>query len=593
MALIYKDGSLSTTTTTGDILYRANSSALARLAIGSTGQVLTVASGIPAWSTDTEAYLPSVGGTMSGPIAMGGNNISGGGTITGTFVGGITGNVTGNTSGSSGSTTGNAATATTLATARNINGVSFNGSAAITVTSAAGTLSGSTLASGVTASSLTSVSTLTSLTVTGDTTVNNGNVEIFNAKALWLYSTATTSNYELFSLDKPDAGNARLRVYKSGSGTDRGMEFHTGGSERMRILSTGNVGIGTESPYTKLVINHGGAAQAPLNAAWASTEGVGWYGNDGILELFSRDDNTTWGHSLSFKRYKDSDGALISGFAFGTWTNTGNQNSNTFNRISLTHGSDPYAQNNTEIMSWLPSGRVGIGATNPASLLHVSDTGTASVDDQVRFFRPALASGNYYSIGFGRAEASGESAFLEYHYNSTIANSFVGIGNYGDSVDNGVGLVVRKGGNVGIGQTAPASSHGFSPGLELRGEPFLRFEESGGSTGYEFVMNSGTDKLRLISTTAGADVFNITPTAATFAGHVYPSGDGAKDLGASDKQWRNIYTADFHLNNTSREEGNEVDGTKGNWTIQEGRNDLYLLNNETGKQYKFNLTEIE
>jgi len=52
--------------------------------------------------------LPLAGGTMSGNIAMGGNDISGGGTITGTFVGGITGNVTGNASGT-------AATVTTAA----------------------------------------------------------------------------------------------------------------------------------------------------------------------------------------------------------------------------------------------------------------------------------------------------------------------------------------------------------------------------------------------------------------------------------------------------------------------------------------------
>jgi hypothetical protein len=68
-----------------------------------------------------------------------------------------------------GALTGNASTATTLATARAINGVNFDGSAAITVTAAAGTLSGATLASGVTASSLTSVGTLTSLTVSGAT----------------------------------------------------------------------------------------------------------------------------------------------------------------------------------------------------------------------------------------------------------------------------------------------------------------------------------------------------------------------------------------------------------------------------------------
>jgi hypothetical protein len=78
----------------------------------------------------------------------------------------ITADLTGNVSGSSGSTTGNAATATALQTGRNINGVSFDGTADITVTAAAGTLSGATLASNVLASSLTSVGTLANLTVT-------------------------------------------------------------------------------------------------------------------------------------------------------------------------------------------------------------------------------------------------------------------------------------------------------------------------------------------------------------------------------------------------------------------------------------------
>jgi hypothetical protein len=51
----------------------------------------------------------------------------------GTLVANIEGNVTGNVSGSSGSTTGNAATATALATARTISGVSFDGTANITL----------------------------------------------------------------------------------------------------------------------------------------------------------------------------------------------------------------------------------------------------------------------------------------------------------------------------------------------------------------------------------------------------------------------------------------------------------------------------
>ena len=76
-----------------------------------------------------------------------------------------------NTSGDQ-DTSGNAATATALATGRTINGTSFDGTANITVTAAAGTLTGNTLNSGVTASSLTSVGTLTTLTV--DNIVVNG-----------------------------------------------------------------------------------------------------------------------------------------------------------------------------------------------------------------------------------------------------------------------------------------------------------------------------------------------------------------------------------------------------------------------------------
>ena len=58
-------------------------------------------------------------------------SVTGVATITGGVVGNLTGNVTGNTSGSSGSCTGNAATATALANARTIGGVSFDGTANI------------------------------------------------------------------------------------------------------------------------------------------------------------------------------------------------------------------------------------------------------------------------------------------------------------------------------------------------------------------------------------------------------------------------------------------------------------------------------
>src|SRR6056300_1616 len=73
------------------------------------------------------------------------------------------------------------------------------------------------------------------------------------------------------------------------------------------------------------------------------------------------------------------------------------------------------------------------------------------------------------------------------------------------------------------------------------------------------------------------------------AGHVLPGGNGTQDLGSLTNQWRNVYAGDVHMSNTSHEIGNAVDGTKGSWTIQEGENDLYLINNNTFKMYKFTL----
>ena len=115
-------------------------------------------------SVDTTTYIGYFTGATGNLLPKTGTNLtfnSATGILTSTgFAGALTGNVTGNVSGTSGSTTGNALTATTLQTARNINGVSFNGSANITVTADANTLSNTILKSTVVTSSLTSVGTI-------------------------------------------------------------------------------------------------------------------------------------------------------------------------------------------------------------------------------------------------------------------------------------------------------------------------------------------------------------------------------------------------------------------------------------------------
>ena len=90
----------------------------------------------------------------------------------------------------------------------------------------------------------------------------------------------------------------------------------------------------------------------------------------------------------------------------------------------------------------------------------------------------------------------------------------------------------------------------------------------------------------------GASEAATAKVRITSAGHLVPTADDSYDLGTSSLQWRNIYTGDLHLSNMTKDIGNIVDGSKGDWTIQEGSEDLFLINNNSGKKYKFNLTEV-
>ena len=83
----------------------------------------------------------------------------------------------------------------------------------------------------------------------------------------------------------------------------------------------------------------------------------------------------------------------------------------------------------------------------------------------------------------------------------------------------------------------------------------------------------------------GTDQWYIMTT-----GELRPATDNSIDIGNSSNRVRNIYTGDLHLSN--KDSSNDIDGSWGDYTIQEGESDLFLKNNRSGKKYKFNLTEV-
>ena len=86
---------------------------------------------------------------------------------------------------------------------------------------------------------------------------------------------------------------------------------------------------------------------------------------------------------------------------------------------------------------------------------------------------------------------------------------------------------------------------------------------------------------------------NVEPTERlriTSAGNLEPSSDNTYNFGSLTKRWANLYTADLNLSNEGKV--NDVDGTWGQYTIQEGEDNLYLINKRSGKKYKFLLQEV-
>jgi len=106
--------------------------------------------------------------------------------------------------------------------------------------------------------------------------------------------------------------------------------------------------------------------------------------------------------------------------------------------------------------------------------------------------------------------------------------------------------------------------------------------------GYKILYSDGTN---IVDITADLGEINTGPITAT--GHIIPGANDTYDLGTTVAVWQNLYTGDLHLSNQAKKQGNVVDGTRGNWTLQEGKDDIFMLNNISGEKFKINLSKIK
>ena len=110
--------------------------------------------------------------------------------------------------------------------------------------------------------------------------------------------------------------------------------------------------------------------------------------------------------------------------------------------------------------------------------------------------------------------------------------------------------------------------------------------------GYKILYSDGTNIVDISTDLGDITAGAITSGAIAATGNIVPGANDTYDLGASGNVWRNLYTGDLHLSNEAKTEGNIVDGTKGSWTLQEGKDDIFMVNNISGEKFKIKLDKI-
>lgn len=220
-----------------------------------------------------------------------------------------------------------------------------------------------------------------------------------------------------------------------GSSSLNQLRFYTNNSERLRIDSSGNVGIGTSSPDSILTLN--GSSSSRINLRTSETRYGTIFSDSGLLAI-----------------------------------------------ASITSIPIVFAINDVEKMRLDSSGNLGLGTSSPSANLHIS--GTSDVGLRIKSGASSLS-----YIDFDDADSGTPSGSIAY-------NNIVDAMTFATGGSNTERMRIDSSGNVGIGTSSPSSlmhiSKSTSPAIsnsDLQGIKLTNTSTSFGGSGIGIELDAG------------------------------------------------------------------------------------------------------
>jgi hypothetical protein len=286
-------------------------------------------------------------------------------------------------------------------------------------------------------------------------------------------------------------------------------------NEAVRIISNGNVGIGTTSPLAKLNV----IGDIKIGDG-SNSRGLNLLQNYMSLGETENSATTILGNNI-----KATDGVngtvQVSASANdgSVWVALNYSNGITFNRIAAAAIGTQYSENAGELMRITTAGNVGIGTTSPDNKLHIRNTAGSGVQTPVLQLTDT-------------GSALNNGAVIDFSYATTnILNARIGalsvVGGGGaltfavaasDGAATSEYMRITKAGNVGIGTTSPASK------LHIAGDANTRLQIDATTTQGIFFTKAGADNGTFrVDTNGNFEFFTKTVNQAmvlTAAGNV-------------------------------------------------------------------------